>query len=194
MQKKQITQEDIAFYIEMVKPPYGHTKGYYRFLKDFDSAEYKTFLYTYSYFREKLSEREKIILDLVYSHNKEVLTLKNIGARFGISGSRVSAIRNLAERRLTTNMINYTHGNNPKKTSFYSIIRDSPDEELIKLLHVARPWESVIKHFAEVGKLSSARRKRVIHILWRVWDLNMLDHRKKLIELININDNEINWD
>ncbi|TYS83523.1 sigma factor-like helix-turn-helix DNA-binding protein [Rossellomorea aquimaris] len=193
MEQNKITEESIMFFIEMVKSSYGQPKGYYKFIKDIDSDEYKTFTFAYVYFRKNLAEREKKILDLMYCLNTELLTLKDIGERMGITGSRVSSIRNLAERRLSVRMLNFLNGHTPRKKSLYSIIRVLPDEELIKLLQATRPWETVIQHFAEVGQLSTARRKRVIHLVYRVWDFDMLDHREKIIKLLKIEREQIHW-
>ncbi|TYS12979.1 hypothetical protein FZC78_22610 [Rossellomorea vietnamensis] len=193
MEENRITEEDILFFVKMVKSPYGQPKGYYRYLKDRNSDEYKMFILAYLYFRKSLAERDREILDLVYCLNNDLLTLNDIGKRMNISGSRVSSIRNLAERRLSIRMLNFLNGHTPRKKSLYSIIRDLPDEELIKLLQATRPWETVIQDFAEVGELSTARRKRVIHLVYRVWDFDMLDHREKIIKLLKIEREQIHW-
>jgi len=111
MKDNQITEQNILFYNEMRNSEYGKSKRYYELLKDMDSDRYKEFIFVYTSFRECLVEREKYVLDLVYGLNNEIVTLKEIGKRMGLTTSRVAQLRNKAERTLTKEMIKFLHEN-----------------------------------------------------------------------------------
>ncbi|MEQ6376318.1 sigma factor-like helix-turn-helix DNA-binding protein [Bacillaceae bacterium S4-13-56] len=114
----QITKEDALFYLDMInskygptyKPKRGQSKGYYPLLKEKDSKEYNRFIRVYVYFKHNLKEREQTILNLQYGINSNVLSLGEIGESIGVTSSRVSQLRNRAERRLASIIRDYVNG------------------------------------------------------------------------------------
>ncbi|GGM23504.1 hypothetical protein GCM10011351_06610 [Paraliobacillus quinghaiensis] len=118
MEEKEITKEDVLFYLDMIgsiygpsfKPKIGKLKPYYSLIKERDSEEYKRFIYVYHNYRDCLKEREKTILDFQYGLKGKIPSLKEIGAYFGISSSRTSKIRNNAERQITSEIRKFLYG------------------------------------------------------------------------------------
>lgn len=109
----------------------------------------------------------------------------------GITSSRVAQLRDRAERNLSNEMYNFLNGNDSSKKSMYTIICEQPNGVLIELLKSTRPWEKNIQHFTEVGELSLLRRATVIRLLDRVWELDMLNQRAKIMEILGIDEEEI---
>lgn len=191
MKDNPITEQNIVFYHEMRKSEYGKPKKYHKLFKERDSDGYRKFILVYTSFRECLVEREKYVLDLVYGLNKEFVTLKEIGKRMGITSSRVAQLRDRAERNLSNEMYNFLNGNDSSKKSMYTIICEQPNGVLIEILKSTRPWEKNIQHFTDVGELSLLRRATVIRLLDRVWELDMLNQRAKIMVILGIDEEEI---
>ncbi|ADU28486.1 sigma factor-like helix-turn-helix DNA-binding protein [Evansella cellulosilytica] len=194
MIENQVSKVDMELYLDLIKAPYGQRKKYIQLLKAPESDQYRSFKRAYLFFKDNLIDREQNILDLVYRNNGE-LSLKEIGERIGISSSRVAAIRNLAERRLSLVMLRHLRGDDsPQKKSMYTIVYNLSDQKLIALLQITRPWEKNISYYQERGTLTTERRKTVRHKLYNVWTLDMNDHRDKMIKLLAINKGDIEWD
>jgi DNA-directed RNA polymerase specialized sigma subunit len=107
-----ITRDEAIYFLDMIdsykspnfKPMIGRRKPYYIFLKDRESKEYIRFIEIYKLLKNILSEREYLILDLIYGLNQECAPLHIIGEEFNIVTERVRQIRNKAERRLANEL------------------------------------------------------------------------------------------
>lgn len=199
---RQISKEDALFYLDMIdsvlspnfKPRIGQSKPYYPLLKKHDSEGYTTFIKVYQYFRENLEEREKTVLDLQYRINGKALTMNEIGKLFGISSSRVSQLRNKAERCIAQEIIYFIKGRkrDRNKKCFSTIIKDQPDEMLINIGQAIRKWDPIINnYFNQEQPRYYKKRKKLEEALWRTWEIKALDHREQAIKILNIQAEDI---
>ena len=198
MGEKEITKEDVLFYLDMIdssygpsfKPKIGKLKPYYPLLRDRDSVEYKRFIRVYLHYRDCLKEREKTILDFQYGLKGEIRSLKEMGDYFGLSSSRASQIRNKAERRITTAIREFLYGK--PKESFSSIIAAQSDEVLVEIGQAIRSWDPIIQHyFDEEQPRYYKRRKKLEHALFRAWMIGALDHQEQAMKILDVKEEDI---
>ncbi|MBU9723137.1 MULTISPECIES: sigma factor-like helix-turn-helix DNA-binding protein [Bacillaceae] len=205
MGEKEITKEDVLFYLDMIgsrygpsyKPKIGKLKPYYPLLKERDSEDYKRFIRVYHNYRDCLKEREKTILDFQYGLKGEIPTLTEIGEHFGFSNSRASQIRNKSERIITREILRFLARIKPKKPkqSFEKVIAAQSDEVLVQIGREIRSYEAVVEHYFN-QKYSNNYKNRIKleKLLIHLWRENELDHRQKAIKVLGMEREDFYWD
>ncbi|OIJ22318.1 hypothetical protein BKP45_06675 [Anaerobacillus alkalidiazotrophicus] len=205
MNGKEMTKEDVLFYLDMIGSRYGPTyqhkfgnqKPYYQLVKEKDSENYKTFIRVYQHYRDLLEEKPKMILDLLYGVESKVHRLNEIGKLLGISGRRVAQIRHKAEYTITKGILRYLASIEPKKPkkpkeSFKTVIAIQPDEMLVKMGRAIRSYEAVVEHYFNEKYIDYYKnRKKLERLLIHLWQENELDHRQRALEILNRDDIDI---
>lgn len=99
--QKDITKDDVEFYLEMINFNTYRARGrYYQILSDQNSDDYKRFIKVYQTFRDQLNLREQQIVDLVYGVNGNPKTLKEIGLMFNLTPERIRQIKAKSHRKM----------------------------------------------------------------------------------------------
>lgn len=187
---KNISREDLYFFKEMLESGINRLKNYSNFIKNKSSRDYERFIQTYQLLHHLLSEREKHGLDLIYGINCSSHKLKEIAQKFAVSHSRICQIRNNAERKQRKEIYLMLHPEENKRYFLDIIIKNQSDETLLKIVQATRPWEPIIKQFFDKGPTYN-RRKKLEHIVYRMWIIGALDHLEKTIEILNVKKEEV---
>lgn len=202
MVEKEITKEDVLFYLDMIdssygpsyKPKIGKFKPYYQLLKKRDSEDYNRFICVYQHYSNCLQEREKTILDLHYGVESKVYTLIELGEHLGISSSRVAQIRNKAERRIAREIQKFLKPKKPKEL-FETVIAAQSDEILVKMGREIRSYETIVElYFNQKYPDYYKNRRKLEELLIHLWRENELDHRQKAIKVLNMDREDVYQD
>ncbi|WP_099364492.1 hypothetical protein [Fredinandcohnia onubensis] len=112
METVNISKDDAIFYLDMVnssKSPnfqgsMHRRKPYYDLFKEKESDEYRRFIFVYNTMKHVISDREQYILNEIYGVEKECSKLSLIATTLDVSPERIRAIRNYAERKISTEL------------------------------------------------------------------------------------------
>lgn len=199
-----VSKEEALFYLHMVNSHYSpkcvtkkfKIKGYRRFLSDYESDAYKSFIGVYLFFSDRLADRDKEILDLYYGNKGKRMTLIKIGEYLGISSSRVQQLKNQAEYRIAKEVWFFINGwQRCNKKRFYTIIVGQSDEKLIEIGKATRPWEAlIINYYNKDQSRYYKKRKKLMDLINRIWSLDMLDHRQQTLKILNLEKDEVHLD
>lgn len=97
--------DEAMYFMEMITSEYGKQKPYLNIIKNRESKEYFRFIDVYVSIKHILSDRERLILDLVYALNQCQTSYKKIGEQLDLTPERIRQITKKAEYKLRRNLI-----------------------------------------------------------------------------------------